>query len=185
VRGGLIIVVGLALGLALIINFGVFSKRFRSGILRFISRLVRIIMRQNITTAIAKFDKTFTDGINLLRAQPRRMLGLLILVTGDWVFCIATLWVCFMGLGSKVSIEVVASGFFIGIAAGTASMIPGGLGVQEGSMAGVYTLLGVPFERALLTSILFRVAYYFIPFLIGLVIYNRVLKVSAIRKTQV
>lgn len=183
-RTGLIIVVGLAIGFAIIINLGVFSKRFRSGLLRFIERLVFIITRRDTTPSMAKFDKTFTDGINLLKARPNRLLGLLLLVTSDWVFCIATLWVCFMILGSKVSIGIVASGFFIGIAAGALSMIPGGLGVQEGSMAGVYALLGVTFERALLTSILFRLVYYFIPFVIGLVIYNRILKVSAIAKTQ-
>lgn len=153
-------------------------------VLRFIGRLVCIIARRNISTSIAKFDTTFTDGINLLRAKPSKMFVLLTLVTGDWVFCIAALWVCFMALGSKVSIGIVASWFFIGIAAGAASMIPGGLGVQEGSMAGVYALLGVPFERSLLTSVLFRVVYYFIPFLIGLVIYNRVLKVSETAETQ-
>jgi len=183
-RTGLIIVVGLAIAFAIIINLGVFSQRFRSGLLRFIARLVFAIVRRDTTPSMVKFDKTFTNGINLLKAQPNRLIGLLLLVTGDWVFCIAALWACFFVLGVRVSIGIAASGFFIGIAAGALSMIPGGLGVQEGSMAGVYALLGVTFERALLISILFRVIYYFIPFIIGLIIYNWILKVSPINKTQ-
>jgi uncharacterized membrane protein YbhN (UPF0104 family) len=54
-------------------------------------------------------------------------------------------------------------------------MVPGGFGVQETSMAGIYALLGVSFERALLAAILFRVIVDFIPFFISLVIYRRLL----------
>jgi uncharacterized membrane protein YbhN (UPF0104 family) len=55
-------------------------------------------------------------------------------------------------------------------------MIPGGLGVQEGSMAAVYALLGVPFGQALLAAILFRAIYYFIPFLFSLGFYWRLMR---------
>ena len=70
------------------------------------------------------------------------------------------------------------TGFAIGVTAGLVSMIPGGLGVQEGSMAGVYHLLGVPLQQAILASILFRVMYYFIPFFLSLPSYWRILRTS-------
>ena len=44
------------------------------------------------------------------------------------------------------------------------SMIPGGLGIVEGSMAGIFYLFGVPLEQATLASVLFRVIYYLVPF---------------------
>jgi len=50
-------------------------------------------------------------------------------------------------------------------------MVPGGLGVQEASMAGIYALLGMSFTQAALVAILFRVVYDFIPFFISLPLY--------------
>jgi uncharacterized protein (TIRG00374 family) len=58
-------------------------------------------------------------------------------------------------------------------------MLPGGMGVQDGSMAGVYALLGVPFGPALLAAVLFRVIYYLIPFAFGLAVYGRLLRTAA------
>jgi hypothetical protein len=55
-------------------------------------------------------------------------------------------------------------------------MIPGGLGVQEGSMAGIFALLGVSFDRAVLASVLFRVIYFFVPYLISLTLYRGLLR---------
>ena len=55
-------------------------------------------------------------------------------------------------------------------------MVPGGMGVQEGSMAGVYGLLGVPFEQAVLVSLVFRVVYSVIPFGVSLSLYYRALR---------
>ena len=71
---------------------------------------------------------------------------------------------------------VVVTGFAVGVAAGVMSMVPGGLGVQEGSMAGAYHLLGVPLEQGVLVSFLFRLVYYMVPFGVSLLIYRNVLR---------
>ena len=75
-----------------------------------------------------------------------------------------------MGLGTLLT------GFSLGITAGFVSLVPGGLGVQEGSMAGIYALLGVPIGVAIVAAILFRIVYYFIPFLASLGFYRRLLR---------
>ena len=71
---------------------------------------------------------------------------------------------------------VVVTGFAVGVAAGVMSMVPGGLGVQEGSMAGAYHLLGVPLEQGVLVSFLFRLVYYMVPFGVSLLFYRSVLR---------
>ena len=71
---------------------------------------------------------------------------------------------------------VVVTGFAVGVAAGVMSMVPGGLGVQEGSMAGAYHLLGVPLEQGVLVSFLFRLVYYVVPFGVSLLFYRNVLR---------
>jgi uncharacterized protein (TIRG00374 family) len=97
------------------------------------------------------------------------------LVVGDWVCMVAVLGFCFDALGNPIEPAVLLIGFVVGIAVGLLSMIPGGLGVQEGSMAAVYALLGVPLGQAVLAAILFRVVYYFAPFLVSLGFYRRLM----------
>lgn len=71
---------------------------------------------------------------------------------------------------------MLLTGFTLGITAGAVSMVPGGLGIQDGSMAGLYALLGVPLQKAVLASILFRLVYYLVPYLVSLIFYGRLLR---------
>jgi uncharacterized membrane protein YbhN (UPF0104 family) len=63
------------------------------------------------------------------------------------------------------------AGFNFGITLTIVSFIPGDLGVQEASMAGVFALFGVPFSQGVLVAILFRVVYYFVPFIVSSAFY--------------
>ena len=45
-------------------------------------------------------------------------------------------------------------------------------------MAGIYALFGVPIGTAALAAILFRIVYYFLPFLVSLGFYHRLLRDS-------
>lgn len=90
----------------------------------------------------------------------------------SWALAALTLEVCFGALGRPVRPAVLLTGLTIGVVAGALSMLPGGLGTQEGSMAGVYVLLGVPLEQAILAAILFRVVYYVVPVPASLAVYR-------------
>jgi uncharacterized protein (TIRG00374 family) len=85
----------------------------------------------------------------------------------------------FEALGPPVSAGALVTGYVIGIMAGLLSMVPGGFGVQEGSMAGIYSLLGVQFEQAVLAAILFRILYYLLPYFLILPFYNRLRRRAA------
>lgn len=52
--------------------------------------------------------------------------------------------------------------------------------MQEASMAGIYALLGVPFEQVLLAVILFRGVYYLVPYVLSLIFYGRLLRRGSI-----
>jgi uncharacterized protein (TIRG00374 family) len=150
----------------------VFRARFRAGILRFLSRVARAVSRRDVEPAFAKFDETLSRGLSLLGRQPGQLTLLLALLISDWLFTVGTLFFAFRAFGLRVSPGVVLIGFFVGLSAGSLSMIPGGVGVQDASMAGIYVLLGVALEPALLATILFRASYYFIPFLVALLGYG-------------
>jgi glycosyltransferase 2 family protein len=142
-EAGIVLVVVLACLFAVLVNLAVFLPRFRAAMLRFLGRLVPRSLGHSIPGSLAAFDDSFTRGLTLLRSHRGRLLGLLACIVGDWLFCIAAIWFCFAALGIRLHAGVMLSGFFIAIAAGALSMLPGGMGVQDGSMAGVYALLGV------------------------------------------
>jgi hypothetical protein len=97
----------------------------------------------------------------------------MVLTLADFICSIAAMGIIFKALGTSVTPGVLVTGYVIGIMAGLLSMVPGGFGIQEASMAGIYALLGVPFEVAVLAAILFRVLYYLVPYFCILPFYNR------------
>lgn len=68
----------------------------------------------------------------------------------------------------------------MGLFASILSLIPGGLGVMEGSMAAVYYSLMVPLEEAIVAVILYRLIYYVFPFLTSLLVYRSLVKEARI-----
>ena len=165
------------LGLAFAITAVVFFYGpARSVALRLVRRFWRLVARRDMAASVAHFESTLALGLASVRQRPLILAWPVALVLADRVARVAVIWLCFQALGSDVSVGVAITGFAIGIAAGVMSMIPGGVAVQEGSMAGTYHLLGVPLEEAVLVSLLFRVVYYMAPFAISLAFYHRVMK---------
>jgi uncharacterized protein (TIRG00374 family) len=136
----------------------------------------RKITHRNVDEQLRDFDSTLSRGTIAIRDRPALLVSLLALVVADWAFSVATLGFCFGALGDPVGAGVLLTGFSIGIVVGLLSMVPGGLGVQEGSMAAVYALLGVPFEQAVVAAVLFRAVYYLTPFLVSLGFYRRLMR---------
>jgi uncharacterized protein (TIRG00374 family) len=167
---------GLFLVLLLGMTFLLVSARARALLVRILARTLGGVIRRDVESHLRELDDTLTRALDAIRARPRVLVTPVLLVLADWS-CISTvLMVCFAAFGHTVPLGVVLSGFAIGVAAGAASMLPGGMGVQEGSMAGVYTLLGVPYEQAVLTALLFRLVFYVVPFSLSLPFYRRLLR---------
>jgi uncharacterized protein (TIRG00374 family) len=172
---GATVAVGIAAVLLVILFFFatdlVFVRSLRTGVLRFLGKAGRWLTRRDPTATLDDFDATMSRGVGVAQTRPLLLALMIALVVADWTASVAALWFCFDALGDPISLGVLLTGFALGVTAGVLSMIPGGLGVQEGSMAGLYALLGVPLEKAVLASILFRVVYYLIPFLVSLGFY--------------
>ena len=131
---------------------------------------------RDIGPSMSDFESTLGHGLSALRDRPLVLAQPVALILADRICRVAVVWFCFQALGSEVGLGVTVTGFAVGVAAGVMSMVPGGLGVQEGSMAGTYQLLGVPLEEAVLASILFRAVYYMAPFAVSLAFYRAVLR---------
>ncbi|MEJ2011510.1 MAG: flippase-like domain-containing protein [Anaerolineales bacterium] len=172
----LAVLAGLVMLAAILATLLLFSVQLRQRFIVMLVKLLRRITDRDIESSLMRFDETLAEGVWAMRQQPASILIIMTLVVVDWGASALTLWLSFRSLGVTLQLGQVVTGFVIGIVAGVASMIPGGLGVQEGSMAGIFALLGVSFDRAVLASIFFRVLYFFIPYLISLTLYRSLLR---------
>lgn len=170
------LVAGLLFVLVILVVLVVFSGSFRGVVLRPVGKAVRRISHRDVERQLEDFNVTLTRGVDAIREHRLAFALPLALVVGDWASSIAVLGFCFDALGNPVGPGVLLTGFAVGVAVGLLSMIPGGLGAQEGSMAAIYALLGVPFGQAVLAAILFRAIYYFVPFLGSLGFYWRLMR---------
>jgi uncharacterized protein (TIRG00374 family) len=182
VSGSSTISLGLATGVLLflvVIATGiVFYRALRLKVLHTINRVSCLVIRRNVEPSLLSFDNAMTLGVAEIRRSPLVIMPVLVLISADWASSVTALWFCFYALGNPIHLGVLITGFAVGITAGNVSMVPGGLGVQDASMAGVYALLGVSFEHAVLASILFRVVIDFVPFLFSLLFYRRLLEAA-------
>jgi uncharacterized protein (TIRG00374 family) len=154
----------------------VFVSSIRSVVLRNLNKVWHLFKHRNSISFLNDFDATMTLGAATIRSRPLALALPLGLMVANWVFTVVSLWFCFAAIGNPLGLGVLVTGFAIGISAGVLSMVPGGLGVQEASMAGMYALFGVPFAQAVLASVLFRVVYDFVPFAVSLGFYRRVMR---------
>jgi uncharacterized protein (TIRG00374 family) len=172
----LAIITLLALMLAVFATSLIVRDSVREKVLASLTTAVRRILHRDIEETLGRFDAAMTQGVGEIRDQPRNLIIIIALVVADWAASATTLWFCFKAMNTTISPGELISGFAIGIMAGVISLIPGGLGVQEGSMAGIFALFGVPFQHAVLASILFRVVYFFTPYAMSLAFYWRLLR---------
>jgi uncharacterized protein (TIRG00374 family) len=177
---GIAILIGIATVAMIIVSIIgallLFVNALRSPVLEFIGKILNKFTRKDIRERFDKFNETLDQGSKALSTQPFKVIAIIVIVIVEWAAVVVTLAFCFDALGTVPSISTLITGFAIGLIAGVLSMVPGGFGVQEASMAGIYALLGVPFEQALLAAILFRGVYYLIPYFASLIFYGRLLR---------
>jgi uncharacterized protein (TIRG00374 family) len=153
----------------------VFVNRMRTALLNALGHMVLKLSRKNIGQALHDFNQAMDRGVYNIRQRPVSLVAPLLYIIADWAFSLAALWFCFLALGTTISPGTLITGFGVGVTVGIFSLIPGGFGVQEGSMSAIYAAMGVPLEEAVLAAVLFRVVYYFIPFFISIFFYRRLL----------
>lgn len=172
-------VLGIAFAMTAVVFFVV---PVRARALRLVGAVWRLAARRDMGPALSGFETALRRGLAELRARPLALALPVALILADRLSRVAVVWFCFEALGGQVDPGVVVTGFAVGVAVGVMSMVPGGLGVQEGSMAGAYHLLGVPLEQAVLVSLLFRLVYYMVPFGVSLAFYRSVLRQGGVAR---
>lgn len=157
-------------------------RRWRRSLLfagtRLIDRLLRRFAphRRPRRSKLMRFQHNLNVGLDFLLQRPHDMLAPTFYIVLDWIFTLLVLYTSFMAIGSPIAMSHVIAGFAIGMFFSIASLIPGGLGILEGSMAAVFVTLGVQFEQAVVAILIYRAAYYGLPILASILIAPRVLR---------
>ena len=83
-------------------------------------------------------------------------------------FDILTLLFLFIAAGHALGPGVLLAGYGLPLLLVKVSIIPGGIGLAEGSMAAVYELLGVPTATTVVVVLAYRLISFWLPVLLGL-----------------
>lgn len=125
----------------------------------------------HLTDEIQRLVEYFENARSTLVEKTSRFAGVVAIVTVEWLISALILNYCFEALGYNVPLSELMVGFILGTSMGLFSLLPSGIGVQEGTMALAFIALGVPFEYAFLAPILYRAIYYFLPSVLSLALY--------------
>ncbi len=115
-------------------------------------------------------------GFAFMLANWRQMILPVLYIILDWIVTLGVLWGAFWCVHEVVPFALVTVGFAVGILFSLVSLAPGGLGIMEGSMTTVFVALGVPLEQTVVAVLIFRLAYYAIPFLVSLAFFRGMLR---------
>lgn len=119
-------------------------------------------------THIWRYQFNLNRGIAFMLARKRAMIEPLFWIIVDWFLTIFILHTSFLTVRYPIEFSQCVVGFAVAMVLSFASLVPGGLGIMEGSMAAVFASMGVPFETAVVAVLLFRIVYYLLPLLISL-----------------
>ncbi len=140
--------------------------------------------RKPARVRIWRFQRNLNQGIEFLIERKRSMLLPTLWIVLDWAVTILILWGAFVAVGYPIPMSWVVVGFAVGIILSMISLVPGGLGVMEGSMAAIFAGLGVPFETAVVAVLIYRLAYYVMPMITSLFFFRAMLVQGAFIGTQ-
>jgi uncharacterized protein (TIRG00374 family) len=154
----------------------IFIHAMRAPVLNALRRLVRALTKKDIGKQLTEFDAALGRAVTVLRRKPLEFALAILLVATDEVSSATVLWFCFTALGPSVRVGAVMSGYVIGIMSGVVSLVPGGLGVQEGSITGVFSLLGTAVEQAILAAVLFRLVFFVVPYVASFAFFGRLMR---------
>jgi len=118
----------------------------------------------------AAFEVQLTQGLARIRAGSGRLTTTVLYTCLDWGLAMTSLWFCFRAVGVKLPVGHLCAAFTTGQAATLIPVLPGGLGVAEGSIEALMGTLGMDAGAALVAAMLFRLCYYVAPALLSVLV---------------
>jgi len=106
----------------------------------------------------------------------RRVLGTgwwqaLIYSAGNWLLDLTALLIALAAVGAEPRASVVLLAYVVAAFLGMIPITPGGLGFVEAGLVGTLSLAGIGTDQALLATLVWRLAAYWLPIPMGAVAY--------------
>lgn len=150
---------------------------FFTGLTRFINRIIHFIRPKHPETiSIDKVRQVFTelhDNYQLLRHNLHDLKKPLLFATLANFTEVAAIWSVFLAFGEVINPGAVIIAYAVANFAGIVSVLPGGVGIYEFLMAGVFAAAGVPPGISLPVILAFRVISMSVQLLPGYFFYQR------------
>ena len=101
----------------------------------------------------------FLDQLRVARLNPAHILAAVVLALLNWLLDAACLWLCFYAVGERPAPSAtVVLAFCAAMAAGSITIVPGGLGIIDSALIiGLITAGGVASPAAIATVVLYRI----------------------------
>ncbi len=161
----------------LLLYLELFWRSFREKGIRFffnvVNRILKIVKKKlpMEKEQVTNFIEDFIGKLSDLRKKPGRFAALIAVTTVDWAFWLLVMFFSFKAVHYSIPVGMLITGFSIGQIVALISMLPGGIGMLEGSMALTFVGLGVPLHTALAAILLYRMTFNIVPFLLSLPLY--------------
>lgn len=141
--------------------------------------IVYIVRTDPVITYIKK-SKTFAWIAEMEEKIPREELAdfglwatVSVVLSLIWLLDGATLWMILLSLGTHASVLKIFAVSIISSVLANMILIPGGLGIFEGSSIALMTLFGIPLEQAIVASLLMHGFTYWLPMIPGILVTRR------------
>jgi glycosyltransferase 2 family protein len=119
------------------------------------------------------FFSNFNNSLNEIMRNSSILLAPALYALLDWTLMFLCLKCSFLAIRYPVDNMTLLVGFSVGIFLNLFSLTPASVGLMEGSMAACFYLMGLDYNSALLATLIYRVAYYYLPILISLFFYKQ------------
>lgn len=131
-------------------------------------RLLHLAERTPLLGRYAEQLEQFYESAYTLLKMKRLLPTVSISTVGWFLECVAS-WLLLKGLGIEAELLMVTFVFTIGTLAGALAMVPGGLGVAEGSMTGLFVANGIGRSGAVAATLLIRIVTFWFAIVLGLI----------------
>ncbi len=134
---------------------------FFTGLTRVLNRVIHVFRpRYPETISLSKVREIFTelhDNYQLLRGNLKALHKPLLFATIANMAEVAAIWSVFWAFGEIINPGAVIIAYAVANFAGIVSVLPGGIGIYEGLMTGVFAAAGVPAGTSLPVILAFRI----------------------------
>jgi uncharacterized protein (TIRG00374 family) len=94
--------------------------------------------------AISGFMNSMKEGLYRIYSNPSALILSIAISVPVWIFEISGIYIAAMAIGYKIPFSLAAVAGITSFLAQTIPITPGGIGIYEGTMAGVLALFGIP-----------------------------------------